>query len=118
MYSCGSLAPKMGRGGGGCSDCRFRRPPQPWEKADGCIYLMGTLANVTSLQQEITSLLPHMGAACRHKHYTSHVILLETMCKILPLIAKTVGKRAFKQHLTPFIDPIFYSLVSIVCRLR
>lgn len=37
MYSCGSLAPKMGRGGGGCSDCRFRRPPQLWERADGWV---------------------------------------------------------------------------------
>lgn len=24
MYSCGSLAPRMGAGGGGCSDARFR----------------------------------------------------------------------------------------------
>ncbi|CAG2063838.1 unnamed protein product [Timema podura] len=32
MYSCGSLAPKMGRGG---SDHNFRRPSQLWEMADG-----------------------------------------------------------------------------------
>ena len=39
MYSCGSLAPKMGRGGGkdkgGCMHSTFRRPAEPWEKADG-----------------------------------------------------------------------------------
>ena len=36
MYSCGSLAPKMGRGsGGGCMDHKFRKPPEPWELADG-----------------------------------------------------------------------------------
>lgn len=39
MYSCGSLAPKMGRGkrGGGCMDHKFRKPPEPWELADGCV---------------------------------------------------------------------------------
>lgn len=36
MYSCGSLAPKMRRGGG-CADHLFRRPAEPWEKADGCV---------------------------------------------------------------------------------
>ena len=37
MYSCGSLAPKMGRGsrGGGCMDHQFRKPSEPWELADG-----------------------------------------------------------------------------------
>ena len=37
MYSCGSLAPKMHRGkrGGGCMDHQFRKPSEPWEKADG-----------------------------------------------------------------------------------
>jgi hypothetical protein len=34
MYSCGSLAPKMGRGGG-CMDHKFRKPPEPWELTDG-----------------------------------------------------------------------------------
>lgn len=34
MYSCGSLAPKMRRGGG-CADHLFRRPAEPWEKGDG-----------------------------------------------------------------------------------
>ena len=37
MYSCGSLAPKMGRGsrGGGCMDHKFRKEPEPWELGDG-----------------------------------------------------------------------------------
>ena len=34
MYSCGSLAPKMGRGGG-CMDHKFKKPSEPWELADG-----------------------------------------------------------------------------------
>jgi hypothetical protein len=38
MYSCGSLAPKMGRGGG-CMDHKFRKPSEPWELADGYDYV-------------------------------------------------------------------------------
>ena len=34
MYSCGSLAPKMKRGGGGCMDHQFHKPAQPWEKSE------------------------------------------------------------------------------------
>jgi len=33
MYSCGSLAPKMKRGG--CMDANFHRATQPWERSDG-----------------------------------------------------------------------------------
>ena len=36
MYSCGSLAPKLKRGGGGgCMDHQFHKPAQPWEKSEG-----------------------------------------------------------------------------------
>jgi len=37
MYSCGSLAPKMGWGKreGGCMDHKFRKEPEPWELSDG-----------------------------------------------------------------------------------
>lgn len=39
MYSCGSLAPKMGRGkrAGGCMDHQFKRPAEPWELTDGYV---------------------------------------------------------------------------------
>ena len=33
MYSCGSLAPKMRRGG--CMDSAFHKPAEPWEKSEG-----------------------------------------------------------------------------------
>lgn len=37
MYSCGSLAPKMGRGGTAKDACdrKFRKPAVPWEFCDG-----------------------------------------------------------------------------------
>ena len=41
MYSCGSLAPKLKRGGGGgCMDHQFHKPAQPWEKSEGYIRLL------------------------------------------------------------------------------
>merc|ERR1711997_359192 len=49
MYSCGSLAPKMKRsvgGGGGCTDCKFKKPSEPWEAADGCLYLLCELSSL------------------------------------------------------------------------
>ena len=35
MYSCGSLAPKMRRGG--CMDTHFQKPAEPWEKTEGSV---------------------------------------------------------------------------------
>ena len=37
MYSCGSLAPKMKRGG--CMDSAFHKPAQPWERSEGWVCL-------------------------------------------------------------------------------
>ena len=45
MYSCGSLAPKMGRGGG-CMDHKFCKPSEPWELADG--YVVAVVCPVTT----------------------------------------------------------------------
>ncbi|XP_069947030.1 uncharacterized protein [Cherax quadricarinatus] len=110
MYSCGSLAPKMGRGGGGCSDCRFKRPPQLWERADGFVYLVSELAGVPDATAEVIICLPLLAEAVQHKHYTGHVTLLETLCKTLLYLAKGLGKRVFKSHLHLFLDAIFYAL--------
>lgn len=43
MYSCGSLAPKLRRGGG-CMDHGFSRPKEPWEETDGGFRLWSRLA--------------------------------------------------------------------------
>ncbi|XP_076807536.1 uncharacterized protein LOC143450754 [Clavelina lepadiformis] len=113
MYSCGSLAPKMGRGGrGGCSDCKFRRPSEPWERSDGCLYLIAELA--TYYPQKVTTLLPFITKALSSKQFSQHVVFLETTCKLLPTLASRIGKRAFKMHIETFFDAIFYALSSDV----
>jgi Vacuolar 14 Fab1-binding region len=43
MYSCGSLAPKLRRGGG-CMDHGFSRAMEPWEETDGGVKLWFRLA--------------------------------------------------------------------------
>uniref|UniRef100_A0A1B6GJM3 TOG domain-containing protein n=1 Tax=Cuerna arida TaxID=1464854 RepID=A0A1B6GJM3_9HEMI len=111
MYSCGSLAPKMGRGGG-CSNHKFNRPSQPWEKADGCVYLLGELSSIPEASKEVLKLLPLLANACQYQHYPQHVVLLETVCKQLPSLAKHLGVRAFKAYLDLFLDPVFRSIES------
>ncbi|XP_071081412.1 uncharacterized protein [Haliotis cracherodii] len=112
MYSCGSLAPKMGRGsrGGGCMDHKFRKPPEPWEMADGCVHLLAELSPQQPHHQKLAELLPVMSQTADRHHYTQHVAFLETVCKQIPNIAKGLGKRAFKPHLEQFMDSLFYSL--------
>lgn len=111
MYSCGSLAPKMGRGGG-CMDHKFRKPPEPWELADGCVNLIAELSSLPEMASFITSLLPLVAKAASFHHYTQHLYFLETICKKLPVIAGGIGKRNFKSHLEEFLDCIFYALIS------
>lgn len=47
MFSCGSLAPKLQRGGG-CMDHGFTRQREPWEASDGAVYLLRELAQAAS----------------------------------------------------------------------
>ncbi|KAH9503018.1 hypothetical protein Btru_072633 [Bulinus truncatus] len=111
MYSCGSLAPKMGRGGG-CMDHKFRKPPQPWELADGCVNLLAELSHIPSVSGQVSKLIPAMANACNIKNYTRYPNFLETVCKQLPNIAQGLGKRPFKMYLELFFDYIFEALES------
>lgn len=43
MFSCGSLAPKLKRGGG-CMDHGFSRPQEMWEMSDGAVHLIRELS--------------------------------------------------------------------------
>ncbi|ESO94206.1 hypothetical protein LOTGIDRAFT_232463 [Lottia gigantea] len=114
MYSCGSLAPKMGRGSsnksGGCMDHKFRKPSEPWELADGCIYIVLELSRIQTVHQPLCKLLTNLVKAVSYHHYPQHVVLLETLCKQLPGIARGLGKRLFKMYIEMFLDSIFYSL--------
>jgi len=113
MYSCGSLAPKMGKGrSGGCMDHQFRKPSEPWELTDGCIYLLAELSSV--VPKNVSDLLPALATSCTTQGYTHRPALLETVCTQLPTIAKGIGKKPFKMYLEMFIDHLFDALDSDV----
>ena len=107
MYSCGSLAPKMQRMG--CGDCKFKKPSEHWEAADGCVYLANELADINGFAENIAHLLPQIQEASRHRHYAMHFYFLETVAKVLPSLAKKLGKKLFKPHLEGFLDGLFYA---------
>ncbi|KAL3873788.1 hypothetical protein ACJMK2_036873 [Sinanodonta woodiana] len=97
MYSCGSLAPKMGR---------------------GCINLVAEMSSQQKYAQKISELLPLISKTASFDHYTQHVILKETLSLNitlhffqLPHIGKALGKRCFNPQLEFFFDVIFDSLV-------
>jgi hypothetical protein len=110
MYSCGSLAPKMRRGG--CMDTHFHKPAEPWEKTEGCIHLLAELSQQKPMTDKVSSLLPAVAEVTRHRHYRQHLSLLETLLHRLPHIARGLGKRTFKRHLELFLDGIFYGATS------
>ena len=111
MFSCGSLAPKMSRGG--CSDCKFKRDSELWEMADGAVYLVSELSAIDDCKPRLTSSILKMAGACRHRQYVAHFTLIETVMKTLPIIAENLGKRNFKaQFLEEFFDAMFYAVDS------
>lgn len=113
MYSCGSLAPKMSRGGGGCSGgSKFRKPSEPWELADGCVHLVGELANVKYCESSMGELLSVIARAYSMKHYVNHISLFETICTRISTISQVIDKRILKNQLEAFFDLIFYCLES------
>ncbi|RUS87848.1 hypothetical protein EGW08_004381 [Elysia chlorotica] len=111
MYSCGSLAPKMSRGGG-CMDHQFRKPSEPWELAEGCVHLLAELSHIPAVSGPVSKLIPTMANACSTKDYTHYHNFLETVCKQLPNLAKGLGKRPFKMYLELFLDYIFEAIDS------
>ena len=107
MYSCGSLAPKLRRGGG-CIDHGFARDKEPWEASDGAIYMLRELSSVAP--DEVVSFLPELADISRLTHFSHCLNLQETLWKCLPVIARNVGKKKFKPLLNDFLEPMFRGL--------
>jgi hypothetical protein len=116
LYSCGSLAPKLRKGGAGrigCSSCGITRPKAPWEATDGCIYLLREiLAKRPDLSDEIVlPLLTELADVCRVKHFPQGDDLRTTLWRQLPSIATTLGKQRFKRlYLELFLDLMMQNL--------
>jgi len=104
MFSCGSLAPKLKRGGG-CMDHGFKRATEPWEASDGAVYL---LREVSAADAELT--VSHIGKLAelhRLDHFSHYPYLHENIDKSIVIIAKNLGKKPFKAHLEILLPGLF-----------
>lgn len=120
VYSCGSLAPKLRKGGAGrigCMSCFVDRPRAPWEATDGCIYLIRELcmrfANGDDTERDdvvmtdaiLLPLMTELADVCRLSHYPQSDDLRTTLWRQMPPMAEALGKRRFKGlYLDLFIE--------------
>ena len=117
MFSCGSLAPKLKRGGG-CMDHGFARAMEPWELSDGCVYLIKELTMVrcpddAEIEKRVYKMfekhatnLADLGFIDHFKHASS---LKEQLFKSMFVISSAdgLGKKKFRGFVELFLDPAF-----------
>ncbi len=107
MYSCGSLAPKLKRGGGD-KDYGVRDKVEPWESSDGAVFLLRELSAINPA--EILKFLPTLAEIGKLDHFRHAPNLRETIFTCLPTILKNIGKANCKKSLEMFYDPMFITL--------
>ncbi|CAG9464545.1 unnamed protein product [Pedinophyceae sp. YPF-701] len=107
MFSCGSLAPKLQRGGG-CMDHGFARDKEPWEATDGSIYLLRELA--AAYPDAANEFLPTVADLAALDSFVHCFNLWDTIWKQIPAIADHLGKRRFKPHVAALVGPAFRAL--------
>ena len=110
QYSCGSLAPKLGRRrrgklAGGCTGCDVTRDRQPWEVSAGALCLLREIA--PQVPEAAAAQLPQLAALCRLDSFAHHHQLWATAWSVFPPIATAVGKKAIKPHLELLLPPLF-----------
>lgn len=111
LYSCGSLAPKLKKGG--CSDCVVNRPRAPWERTDGCVYLIRELCRDGGVLQDdrLSPLVEELADAVQVTHFPEAEDLRATLWRCLPDVAEGLGKKRFKKsYLNLFLDTLIRSL--------
>lgn len=108
LYSCGSLAPKLKRGGG-CMDHGFSRHIEPWEYSDGCIYLVRELTNTHKKDLALNYLeqMAELGYIDSFKHSAG---MKENLFKSLTMMLENIGKKKFRSFVEITLDPAFRNL--------
>jgi len=106
MYSCGSLAPKLKRGGG-CMDHGFVKPKEPWEMTDGTIFLLRECSKIEFMQDLVIKNLENLSNLCYIDHFKHSSSLKENLFKSLTKILNNMGKKKLRQYLELFLDPAF-----------
>lgn len=77
MYSCGSLAPKLKKRGGGCMNHSFNRKQELWEATDGALFLLSEVSEI--YPNKIAEFLPTVVEVSRCRHFF-HAMSLQ-VCK-------------------------------------
>jgi hypothetical protein len=106
LYSCGSLAPKLKRGGG-CMDHGFSRQKEMWELSDGAIFMLREVAHIESMQEFVVSNLEKLSSLAYIDHFKHAHTLKETIFKSMIVILKGIGKKRFRGFVELYLDPCF-----------
>nr|XP_046486341.1 uncharacterized protein LOC124220926 isoform X2 [Neodiprion pinetum] len=78
-----------------------------------CLHLLGELAMIGGpASSVVTEILPLLAEISKLRHYSNHLQLLENLCKTLPIICTSIGKKYTKSIVQDFFDSIFYALES------
>jgi hypothetical protein len=106
LYSCGSLAPKLKRGGG-CMDHGFTRAKEAWEMSDGAVFLLREVSAIESMQPLVVKNFEKLADLTYVDHFKHSNVLKETVFKSLKDIINNVGKKKFRGYVETFLDPTF-----------
>jgi hypothetical protein len=113
MFSCGSLAPKLKKGG--CGDCEADRAKEPWEMSEGAMRLVCELAELGIAAVE--EFLPAVAELATLRHFAQADTLQKAIWEKLPALAHHLGKKDFKRHMQQFLEPLYFSLTGSSNRL-
>uniref|UniRef100_A0A7S0ZFN8 TOG domain-containing protein n=1 Tax=Timspurckia oligopyrenoides TaxID=708627 RepID=A0A7S0ZFN8_9RHOD len=105
MYSCGSLAPKLKRGGG-CMDHGFSRTTQPWEETDGAIRLWGEISAVENGHYSLKLIPGVIQVAEMNTDFAHAPYLLETLWVEMKKVAKAVPREDVIKFLPQIIPAL------------
>lgn len=110
MYSCGSLAPKLRRGGG-CMDHGFSRPREPWEETDGGVLLWRSIADANKHGAEwasscLSMVVSAATTACR-KEFAHSAHLQESLWVEIAAAAPSLDSDAWTIEVLSDLVPLF-----------
>ncbi|POM60685.1 hypothetical protein PHPALM_30440 [Phytophthora palmivora] len=100
-FSCCSLEPKL-------FERHEHRDKDPWEHADGAIYMVRELCSVAP--DVAVKYLPQVADIAILRHFPQTATLQETIWKQLPQMCEALGKKVFKRYLELFFDPLVFTL--------
>ena len=86
MFECGIADYSCG-----CMDYGFKRPKEPWEAADGAVYLLAGLSEVQPAQ--VPPLMPLLAEVALLDHWPQARSLQTTIWTQVPHIMKGLGKQ-------------------------